>query len=75
MAKAEYLEKGENPRFVVTSISRKALGAKKLYEGLYCARGDMENRIKEQQMGLFADRTVLPFAKIFQPKKIKFPHW
>ena len=57
VAKAEYLAKGENPRFVVTSLTRKQAAAKEVYETIYCARGEMENRIKEQQMGLFADRT------------------
>ena len=57
VGKAEYLTKGENPRFVVTSLSTRRAAAKRLYEKLYCARGDMENRIKEQQLGLFADRT------------------
>ena len=57
VGKAEYLAKGANPRFVVTSLSEQEAGAKVLYEQLYCARGDMENRIKEQQLGLFADRT------------------
>jgi len=57
VGKAEYLAKGANPRFVVTSLSPSRAGAKRLYEKLYCARGDMENRIKEQQLGLFADRT------------------
>ena len=57
VGKAEYLEKGENPRFVVTSLSPERIDARKLYEQLYCARGDMENRIKEQQLWLFADRT------------------
>ena len=64
IAKAEHLEKGANPRFVVTSLSRQETiypapsrwGAQSLYEEFYCARGDMENRIKEQMM-LFADRT------------------
>src|SRR5215470_16939582 len=55
VAKAEYLEKGENPRFVVTSLDAQAWHAQKLYEQLYCARGDMENRIKEQ-LSLFSDR-------------------
>ena len=50
-------EKGANPRFVVTSLSPERLGARALYEDFYCARGDMENRIKEQQLDLFADRT------------------
>jgi hypothetical protein len=56
VAKAEHLEKGANPRFVVTSLSADAWEARRLYEELYCARGEMENRIKEQLM-LFADRT------------------
>jgi len=54
-AKAEQLEGKENPRFVVTSLSKKAYRAQRLYEQLYCARGEMENRIKEQ-LSLFADR-------------------
>jgi len=50
--------KGEaNPRFVVTSLSIEACKARQLYEEVYCARGDMENRIKECQLDLFADRT------------------
>jgi len=57
VGKAEYLAKGENPRFVVTSLSIGEMEARGLYEELYCARGDMENRIKEQQLDLFADRT------------------
>ena len=57
VGKAEHLSGGPNPRFVVTSISREDTDARALYEDLYCARGDMENRIKEQQLGLFADRT------------------
>jgi hypothetical protein len=57
VAKAEYLLKGPNPRFVVTSLSPERFPAQALYEDLYCARGDMENRIKEQQLYLFADRT------------------
>ena len=57
VAQAEYLAKGENPRFVVTSLTAKQAAAQLLYETIYCARGEMENRIKEQQMGLFADRT------------------
>jgi hypothetical protein len=55
VAKAEYLDKGENPRFVVTSLTAGQWAAQNLYEKLYCARGEMENRIKEQ-MCLFADR-------------------
>jgi Transposase DDE domain group 1 len=57
VGKAEYLAKGENPRFIVTSIASEEKDARTLYEDFYCARGDMENRIKEQQLGLFADRT------------------
>jgi hypothetical protein len=56
IAKAEHLEKGSNPRFVVTSLTPEAWEARRLYEELYCARGEMENRIKEQ-LALFADRT------------------
>ena len=55
VGKAEYLDKGENPRFVVSSLSADAWAAQALYEELYCARGEMENRIKEQ-LHLFADR-------------------
>lgn len=61
VAKAEWMpgrgEKGANPRFVVTSLPAGAMDARVLYEKLYCARGDMENRIKECQLDLFADRT------------------
>lgn len=57
IGKAEYLSKGANPRFIVTSLSRDEIKGRVLYEKLYCARGDMENRIKEQQQDLFADRT------------------
>src|ERR1700681_2293190 len=55
VAKAEYLDKGENPRFVVTSLTPDQWPDQPLYEKFYCARGEMENRIKEQ-MCLFADR-------------------
>jgi hypothetical protein len=66
IAKAEILAKGENPRFNVTNLPKDGWGdplqaarfaPTALYEKFYCARGDMENRIKEQQMDLFADRT------------------
>ena len=57
VAKAECLRKGKNPRFVVTSLPARSWPAPQLYEQLYCARGEMENRIKEQQLDLFADRT------------------
>jgi hypothetical protein len=57
VAKAEHLPKGANPRFVVTSLPASAIDARALYEDVYCARGEVENRIKEQQLDLFADRT------------------
>jgi hypothetical protein len=57
IGKAEHLEKGSNPRFVVTSLSADEFAAQPLYEQEYCGRGNMENRIKEQQLCLFADRT------------------
>jgi hypothetical protein len=62
VAKAEYLEKGANPRFVVTSLPHEEWAAQPLYEELYCARGEMENRIKEQLM-LFADRTSTAYLR------------
>ncbi len=57
IGKAEWTLKGSNPRFIVTSLKPKHSGARALYEDLYCARGDMENRIKECQLDLYADRT------------------
>ena len=57
VAKAEHLTDKANPRFIVTSLSKDEWAGKPLYEELYCQRGEMENRIKEQQLGLFADRT------------------
>ncbi len=57
VGKGEHLAAGPNPRFVVTSIPKQDTDARALYEDLYCARGDMENRIKEQQLDLFSDRT------------------
>lgn len=57
IGKAEYSNRGRNPRFIVTSLSESKFPARMLYEQVYCARGDMENRIKEQQLDLFADRT------------------
>jgi Transposase DDE domain group 1 len=62
VAKAEHLEKGENPRFVVTSLTAEQWPAPAVYEQLYCARGEMENRIKEQLM-LFADRTSTAYLR------------
>jgi hypothetical protein len=57
VAKAEWTGGRANPRFVVTSLKPSEYGAKALYEDLYCARGEMENRIKECQLDLLADRT------------------
>lgn len=54
IARLEHMEKGDNPRYVVTNLEG---DARFVYEKLYCARGEMENRIKEAQLGLFADRT------------------
>ena len=54
IVKAEHTEKGANPRFVVVNVPG---DPQELYEEVYCQRGEMENRIKEQQLGLFADRT------------------
>jgi hypothetical protein len=75
IGKAEYLEKGANPRFVVTSLptydedERGAVvlnEARHIYERLYCARGEMENRIKECQLDLFSDRTSATLMKANQ---------
>jgi Transposase DDE domain group 1 len=57
VAKAEFTSGGANPRFVVTSLKRSECKARYLYEKVYCARGDVENRIKECQLDLYADRT------------------
>jgi hypothetical protein len=57
IGKAEFTEGEANPRFVVTSLGRAKCKARHLYENIYCARGDMENRIKECQLDLLADRT------------------
>jgi hypothetical protein len=57
IGKAEWTRGEENPRFIVTSLSREDGDGRKLYEDVYCARGEMENRIKECQLDLFADRT------------------
>ncbi|WP_410526044.1 transposase [Rickettsia endosymbiont of Polydrusus tereticollis] len=54
IGKAEMTMLGENPRYIVTNLSDKP---EDLYDKVYCGRGDMENRIKEQQLELFADRT------------------
>ena len=57
VAKAEWTQGEANPRFVVTSLKRSEAAARQLYEDIYCARGDMENRIKECQTDMFAGRT------------------
>jgi Transposase DDE domain group 1 len=57
VAKAEHTHGAANPRFVVTSLTAQDYDARALYEDVYCARGEMENRIKEQQLDLFADRS------------------
>jgi hypothetical protein len=56
IAKAEWTKGEANPRFMVTSLRQAQVSAQVLYEEIYCARGDMENRIKECQTDLFADR-------------------
>jgi hypothetical protein len=66
VAKAEHLLKGANPRFVVTSLPTATIDARTLYEDVYCARGEVENRIKEQQLDLFADRTSAATMKANQ---------
>ena len=57
VGKAEWTQGEANPRFVVTSLQPAEIEARHLYEVIYCARGEMENRIKECQLDLFADRT------------------
>jgi hypothetical protein len=57
IAKAEWTQGESNPRFIVTSLKRAKVAARHLYQDIYCARGDMENRIKECQLDLYADRT------------------
>jgi hypothetical protein len=57
IAKAEHLSKGPNPRFIVVHLPKDYATPQAMYEKIYCARGEMENRIKEQQLDLFADRT------------------
>jgi hypothetical protein len=66
VAKAEHLLRGPNPRFVVTSLAADDIDARSLYEDVYCARGEAENRVKEQQLDLFADRTSAATMKANQ---------
>lgn len=65
IGKAEITVRGPNPRFVVTSLTEEPAC---LYETIYCARGDMENRIKEQQLCLFADRTSAHLMRVNQTR-------
>jgi len=57
IGKAEWTQGKANPRFIVTSLTPREIDGRRLYERIYCARGDMENRSKECQLDLFADRT------------------
>lgn len=66
VGKAEITERGPNPRFVVTSFATDEVDGQTLYEELYCARGDMENRIKEQQLDLFSTRTSGQLMRVNQ---------
>jgi Transposase DDE domain group 1 len=66
IGKAEYLSGGANPRFIVTSLGAWESDGRELYEKIYCERGEMENRIKEQQLDLFADRTSAQTMKANQ---------
>jgi Transposase DDE domain group 1 len=66
VAKAEWTQGGPNPRFVVTSLRPAECEARRLYEAVYCARGEAENRIKECQLDLFADRTSTATMKANQ---------
>jgi hypothetical protein len=66
IAKAEWTHGGPNPRFIVTSVRVAESDGRRLYETVYCARGEMENRIKECQLDLFADRTSAATMKVNQ---------
>ena len=73
IGKAEITHKGENPRFIVTSLQG---DAREIYETIYCARGDMENRIKEQQLDLFATRKVwVSFASSYPYQDLFATAW
>jgi hypothetical protein len=63
VAKAEHLEKGSNPRFICTNLSKETFEAKSLYQDFYCQRGDMENRIKEQKIDLYSARVSTEMLK------------
>jgi hypothetical protein len=66
VAKAEATPKGQNPRFIVTSLGVEEFDGKTLYEDIYCARGEMENRIKECQLDMFADRLSANLFRVNQ---------
>lgn len=66
IGKAEITRSGPNPRFIVTSLAREVTDAAEVYETIYCARGDAENRIKEQQLDLFATRTSGQLMRVNQ---------
>jgi hypothetical protein len=66
VAKAEATPQGQNPRFIVTSLSVKELAARELYEDFYCARGEAENRIKECQLDMFGDRLSANLMRVNQ---------
>jgi hypothetical protein len=66
VAKAEWTHGGPNPRFIVTSLRLAEIDGRQLYETVYCARGEMENRVKEGQLDLFADRTSTATMKANQ---------
>ena len=88
VAKAEHIDSKENPRFVVTSLPAERWAPQALYEELYCARGEMENRIQEQ-FSLFADRVPRRSSRALSGAQAKarskrtadhrpvqsFPHW
>ena len=74
IGKAEWTGGAANPRFLVTSLKPDAWAAKPLYEELYCARGEMENRIKEAQGDLFADRTSAATMRANQ-LRLCLPRW
>lgn len=63
IAKAEWTQGAANPRFIITNLKADTYSGQDLYENFYCARGNMENRIKEQQLDLFADRTSTAFMR------------
>jgi len=68
VGKAECMDKEENPRFVATNLSSREYDGQELYEKQYCARGEMENCIKEQQLYLSADRTSSATMRADQPR-------